>query len=54
MNDTVARPRLAVLWRRVALVALTLPAGVVAGLTTSFALMQGLLAALFYTWRAVY
>jgi len=35
-------------------VALTLPAGVVAGLTTSFALMQGLLAALFYTWRAVY
>ena len=34
--------------------ALLLPAGLLGGLTTSFALLQGLLAALFYTWRGVY
>ena len=34
--------------------ALLLPAGLLGGLTTSFALVQGLLAALFYTWRGVY
>ncbi|MEO7271303.1 MAG: mannosyltransferase family protein, partial [Vicinamibacterales bacterium] len=34
--------------------AIALPLGFLAGLTTSFAVLQGLLAALFYTWRGVY
>ena len=34
--------------------ALTVPVAALAALTTSFAVMQGLLAALFYTWRGIY
>ena len=34
--------------------AVALPIGFLAGLTASFAVLQGLLAALFYTWRGVY
>ncbi len=34
--------------------ALAVPLGLAAALTTSFAVLQGLLAALFYTWRGVY
>ena len=34
--------------------AAVLPAGTLAGLTVMFGVLQGLLAALFYTWRDVY